>query len=80
MSEIIAWAVPVFVLLLLVEALADRLRRRPGMRGYEWRDTATSLSLGVANVVDTLRESRDVQRLGERLKQLEADRPNVVLN
>ena len=49
MSELIAWAVPVFLLLLGVEVLADRLRR-PGMRGYEWRDTATSLSLGVANV------------------------------
>ena len=50
MSELIAWAVPVFLLLLLVEALADRLRPRPGTRGYEWRDTATSLSLGLANV------------------------------
>ena len=50
MSEIIAWAVPFFVLLLVVEALAYRLRPQPGKRAYEWRDTATSLSLGIANV------------------------------
>lgn len=50
MSEIIAWVVPAFLLLLAAEAVVDRRQRRPGMRGYEWRDTATSLSLGVANV------------------------------
>jgi sterol desaturase/sphingolipid hydroxylase (fatty acid hydroxylase superfamily) len=52
MSELIAWAVPLFVLLLAVELLAYRLRPSPraGARGYEWRDTWTSLSLGIANV------------------------------
>ena len=52
MSEIIAWVVPFFVLLLLVELLAYRLRPGPcaEARGYEWRDTWTSLSLGIANV------------------------------
>jgi len=53
MSELIAWAVPFFLLLLVVEALAYRLRPRPEARGFEWRDTWTSLSLGVANVVVT---------------------------
>lgn len=51
MSEIIAYAVPAFLLLLVAEALAYRLRPRPGTRGYTGLDTATSLSLGVANVV-----------------------------
>ncbi len=51
MSELIVWAVPVFVGLLLIELLASRLHLPPGARGYEWRDALTSLSLGVANVL-----------------------------
>ena len=52
MSEIIAWAVPFFLLCLLVEWLAYRLRpaARANARGFEWRDTWTSLSLGLANL------------------------------
>ena len=53
MSELIAWAVPVFLGLLLIELLASRLRLPPGARGYEWRDAFTSLSLGLANVLVT---------------------------
>jgi sterol desaturase/sphingolipid hydroxylase (fatty acid hydroxylase superfamily) len=53
MSELIAWAVPVFFGLLLIELLASRLRLPPGARGYEWRDAFTSLSLGLANVLVT---------------------------
>jgi len=52
-SEIIAWAVPAFLLLLALEAVAYRKlggRAPEGARGYEWRDTASSLSLGIANV------------------------------
>jgi len=49
-SEIIAWAVPFFLVTLALEALAARLQPERARRGYEWRDTATSLSLGVANV------------------------------
>lgn len=50
MSEIIAWAVPFFLATLALEAVAARLRPERAGRGYEWRDTATSLSLGIANV------------------------------
>jgi sterol desaturase/sphingolipid hydroxylase (fatty acid hydroxylase superfamily) len=50
MSEIIAWAVPLFLVLLGLEAVAARRQPERAGRGYEWRDTATSLSLGVANV------------------------------
>jgi sterol desaturase/sphingolipid hydroxylase (fatty acid hydroxylase superfamily) len=49
-SEIIAWAVPFFLVTLALEALAARFQPERARRGYEWRDTATSLSLGVANV------------------------------
>ena len=51
MSEIIAYAVPVFLLLLLIEVLAHRRRPPAGARGYTRRDAATSLALGVSNVV-----------------------------
>ncbi len=51
MSELIAWAVPVFLGLLLIELLASRLHLPPGARGYEWRDALSSLSLGAANVL-----------------------------
>jgi sterol desaturase/sphingolipid hydroxylase (fatty acid hydroxylase superfamily) len=49
-SVLIAYAVPVFLGLLALEWWLSRRRPLPGARGYEWRDTATSLSLGVANV------------------------------
>ena len=51
MSEIIAYAVPVFLLLMLIEVLAHRRRPRAGARGYTGRDAATSLALGVSKVV-----------------------------
>ncbi|MGI9592497.1 MAG: sterol desaturase family protein [Myxococcota bacterium] len=51
MSEIIAWAVPFFLITLALEAVASRLHPERARRGYEWRDTVTSLSLGVANVL-----------------------------
>ena len=50
MAEIIAWAVPFFLATLALEMLAARLDPERAGRGYEWRDTATSLSLGLANV------------------------------
>lgn len=48
MDTLLYAAVPAFLLLLVVEALV--VRGRP-VKGYEPRDTATSLGLGVANVV-----------------------------
>ncbi len=50
MSEIIVWVVPFFLVSLALEMLAARLQPERLRRGYEWRDTATSLSLGLANV------------------------------
>ena len=57
MSVLILYAIPAFVVLMVVEALWARRERRAAtamtrtIRGYERRDTATSLTLGIANVV-----------------------------
>jgi sterol desaturase/sphingolipid hydroxylase (fatty acid hydroxylase superfamily) len=54
-SELIYFAVPAFVFLLIVEALIAPKRVAAGaIKGYEWRDTATSLSMGLGNVVISL--------------------------
>jgi sterol desaturase/sphingolipid hydroxylase (fatty acid hydroxylase superfamily) len=50
-SLLIAYAVPVFVLLLLIEIQLAKRRLPPGAKGYQRRDTWASLSMGVANVV-----------------------------
>lgn len=47
MSELIFWSIPAFVLLLVVEIFVSRGRR---VRGYELKDTAASLSMGLGNV------------------------------
>lgn len=45
------YAVPAFVLLMLAEIVAYRLRGRAGTAGYEPRDTLTSLLLGLGSTV-----------------------------
>jgi sterol desaturase/sphingolipid hydroxylase (fatty acid hydroxylase superfamily) len=45
-SVLIAYAVPVFLALLVIESRV----RRAGARGYERRDTAASLAMGLGNV------------------------------
>ena len=50
MSVLIAIAVPAFVLLVALEAWMAHRRRRPGIVGYERRDTFASLAMGVGNV------------------------------
>ena len=44
-------AIPMFVLLMLVEIVTYRRARRSGTAGYEARDTLTSLLLGLGNTV-----------------------------
>lgn len=51
MTEVLYYAVPFFVLLLLVEALTYRHLQNDGLVGYELRDTRTSLLMGTGNVV-----------------------------
>jgi len=52
MHELILYAIPAFVVLLALETLSFRLDPdRDDLLGYDARDTATSLSMGVANVI-----------------------------
>ena len=50
MTEVLYYAVPFFVLLLVVEALTYRHLQNDGLVGYELRDTRTSLLMGIGNV------------------------------
>ena len=50
MSELIYFAVPAFIGLMAIEYLASR-RAAKAVRGYEPKDTAASLSMGIGNVV-----------------------------
>jgi len=49
-SVLIALAVPAFILLMVFEALLCRAHPDPRHRGYEARDTAASLAMGIGNV------------------------------
>ena len=52
MAEVLYYAIPFFILLLIVEALSFRYARdEDDLIGYELRDTRTSLILGIGNVV-----------------------------
>jgi sterol desaturase/sphingolipid hydroxylase (fatty acid hydroxylase superfamily) len=51
-SNVVLYAIPAFVALVVLEiAWARRRAGDPGVRGHEARDAATSLGLGVANVL-----------------------------
>ncbi|HEY6551692.1 MAG TPA: sterol desaturase family protein [Solirubrobacterales bacterium] len=51
MAELILYAIPAFVLLLVVELLSFKYARDDDLVGYEARDTRTSLTMGGGNVV-----------------------------
>ena len=51
MSLLIAYAVPFFIALLLLEIQLAKRGLPPGAKGYERRDTWASLSMGLGNVV-----------------------------
>jgi len=51
MDILIAFAVPIFVLSIAVEAWYERRHPDAARRGYEARDTAASLSMGIGNVI-----------------------------
>ena len=46
MVDAVLYAIPVFLLMLVIEALSFRFLPDDDERGYEVRDTATSLSMG----------------------------------
>jgi sterol desaturase/sphingolipid hydroxylase (fatty acid hydroxylase superfamily) len=50
MAEVLYYAIPAFVLLLVVELLSFRYARDEELVGYEGRDTRTSLAMGGGNV------------------------------
>jgi sterol desaturase/sphingolipid hydroxylase (fatty acid hydroxylase superfamily) len=54
MSELIAYAIPVFLALLVFEAALSARHRRRDRVGYELRDTFASLAMGVGNVAVSL--------------------------
>jgi len=49
--DLIIYAIPAFALLLAVEAISFQIAKREDLKGYELRDTRTSLSMGFGNVV-----------------------------
>lgn len=51
MFDLIAHAIPVFVLCLILEAVSFAVRPDDDERGYELRDTGTSLAMGIGNVI-----------------------------
>ena len=51
MAEVLYYAVPAFVLLLVLELLSFKYARDDELVGYESRDTRTSLAMGGGNVV-----------------------------
>ena len=51
MVNAIAYAVPVFILVLILEAVSYRFLPDDDERGFEVRDTATSLSMGIGSLV-----------------------------
>ncbi|HEX8754044.1 MAG TPA: sterol desaturase family protein [Solirubrobacterales bacterium] len=54
MAELIFYAIPAFVLLLAVELWSFRLAADEDLVGYELRDTRTSLTMGLGNVLINL--------------------------
>ncbi len=51
MSVIVLYAIPAFIVLMVVEGLWMRSARAAALRGYERRDTASSLAMGIGHVV-----------------------------
>ena len=51
MTEVLYYAVPFFLLLLVVEAMTYRHLQADDLVGYEFDDTRTSLLMGIGNVV-----------------------------
>ena len=51
MAEVLYYAIPFFMLLLVVECLSYRHLQADGLVGYELRDSRTSLAMGLGNVI-----------------------------
>ena len=51
MGEVLYYAFPFFVMLLVAEYLSFRHVREDGLIGYDLRDSRTSITMGLGNVV-----------------------------
>jgi sterol desaturase/sphingolipid hydroxylase (fatty acid hydroxylase superfamily) len=51
MTEVLYYAIPFFVLLLIAEAVSFAHLTDDGLIGYSWKDTQTSLTMGLGNVI-----------------------------
>ena len=51
MVEVLYYAIPFFVLLLVVEAMSFRHYHEDDLVGYEVNDTRTSITMGLGNVI-----------------------------
>lgn len=51
MNDVILYAIPFFVIFMVLEAVSYRLHAAEDERGYEARDTGTSLAMGIGSVV-----------------------------
>jgi hypothetical protein len=51
MIEVLYYAIPFFVLLLVVEAMSFRHYHEDDLVGYELNDTRTSITMGLGNVI-----------------------------
>jgi hypothetical protein len=51
MVEVLYYAIPFFVLLLVVEAMSFRHYHEDDLVGYELNDTRTSMTMGLGNVI-----------------------------
>ncbi|MEO3977029.1 sterol desaturase family protein [Streptomyces sp. CAU 1734] len=49
--DVVLWSIPAFVLLTVVEMVSCRLRPDSAAAGYETRDTATSIAMGLGSLV-----------------------------
>ena len=69
MVEVLYYAIPFFVLLLVVEAMSFRHYHEDELVGYELNDTRTSITMGLGNVIDQRRlEGRRRRHLRRALR------------
>ena len=54
MNDVILYAIPFFVIFMVLEAVSYRLHAAEDERGYEARDTGTSRAMGIGSVVINL--------------------------
>ncbi|MGW5556156.1 sterol desaturase family protein [Micromonospora sp. NPDC003944] len=67
--DVIAWSIPAFVLLIVLERVSYLLHRDDDEVGYGGADTATSLTMGLGSIVADLHHSSQRFNLSTALRQ-----------